>query len=257
MGPDHNRLPTGGVVSEVLGYAAFRRDRSGAADQVSDDLRLQILSGRLTRGTRLPSEKQLAAHYDVSSPTVREALRGLSAMNLIEVKHGSGAFVSAETEKMLASAMAAVVQLMQVDIVGILEVSEALYVKAVQLAANSATDADIAALRGAADRFHPRSEGAEFASALTDFLKGLVGISHNPLLISLSGFLIDAQIALAQDSARKSPSMWQRIAGRLIAERKAIVDALEDRDYDAAEAAVLTYLKRGRDLVQESLAVTT
>lgn len=242
-------------MSEVWGDGSFRRDRSGAADQVLDDLRLQILSGRLTRGTRLPSEKQLAAHYDVSSPTVREALRALSAMNLVEVRHGSGAFVSAEAGKMLASAMTAVVQLMQVDIVAILDVSEALYVKAVQLAANSATDEDIAALRAAADRFQSRSEGADFAAALSDFLKGLVGISHNPLLISLSGFLIDAQITLAQESARRSPSMWQRIAGELIYERKAIVDALEARDGAAAEAAVLTYMKRGRDLVQQNLAM--
>ena len=241
-------------MNEVWGDGSFRRDRSGAADQVLEDLRLQILSGRLTRGTRLPSEKQLAAHYDVSSPTVREALRALSAMNLVEVRHGSGAFVSAETGKMLASAMTAVVQLMQVDIVAILDVSEALYVKAVQLAADSATDADIGALRDAADRFQPSSEGADFAGALSDFLKGLIGISHNPLLISLSGFLIDAQIRLAQDSARRSPSMWRRIAGELIAERMAIVDALEERDTAAAEAAVLAYMKRGRDLVQQNLA---
>lgn len=242
-------------MSDTWGNSTFHRDRSRAADQVLDDLRLQILSGRLTRGTRLPSEKQLAAHYDVSSPTVREALRALSAMDLIDVRHGSGAFVSAETGKMLASAMTAVVQLMQVDILGILDVSEALYVKAVQLAAHAATDADIDRLEAAADRFHPSSEGADFAAALSDFLKGLVAISHNPLLISLSGFLIDAQITLATESARTSPSMWQRIAGKLIGERKAIVDALRARDSHAAEAALLIYMKRGRDLVQQNLVV--
>lgn len=242
-------------MSDVWGDGSFRRDRSGAADQVLDDLRLQILSGRLTRGTRLPSEKKLAAHYDVSSPTVREALRALSAMDLVEVRHGSGTFVSAETGKMLASAMNAVVQLMKVDIIAILDVSEALYVKAVQLAAESATDADIAALRDAADRLHRGSEDADLAGALTDFLKGLVAISHNPLLISLSGFLIDAQMTLVHESVRDSPSMWQRIAGELIAERQAIVDALQERDTMAAEAAVMAYLKRGRDLIQRNVVV--
>lgn len=241
-------------MSDMWGDRSFRRERASAADQVLEDLRLQILSGRLTRGTRLPSEKQLAAHYDVSSPTVREALRALSAMNLVEVRHGSGTYVSAETGKMLASAMNAVVQLMQVDILAILDVSEALYVKAVRLGVQFATDSDIEGLRAASNRFQPRSEGADFAGALSDFLKGLVGASHNPLLVSLSGFLIDAQITLAQESARNSPSMWQRIAGELIAERAAIVDALEARDGDAAEAAVMTYMKRGRDLVERNLA---
>lgn len=240
-------------MSDMWGDRSFRRDRASAADQVLEDLRLQILSGRLTRGTRLPSEKQLAAHYDVSSPTVREALRALSAMNLVEVRHGSGTYVSAETGKMLASAMNAVVQLMQVDILAILDVAEALYVKAVRLGVQSATDSDIEGLRAAANRFQPRSEGSDFAGALSDFLKGLVGASHNPLLVSLSGFLIDAQITLAQESARSSPSMWQRIAGELIAERAAIVDAVEARDGDAAEAAVMTYMRRGRDLVERNL----
>lgn len=240
-------------MSDMWGDRSFRRDRASAADQVLEDLRLQILSGRLTRGTRLPSEKQLAAHYDVSSPTVREALRALSAMNLVEVRHGSGTYVSAETGKMLASAMNAVVQLMQVDILAILDVAEALYVKAVRLGVQSATDSDIEGLRAAANRFQPRSEGSDLAGALSDFLKGLVGASHNPLLVSLSGFLIDAQITLAQESARSSPSMWQRIAGELIAERAAIVDAVEARDGDAAEAAVMTYMRRGRHLVERNL----
>lgn len=241
-------------MTEILAGSSFRRDRARAADQVTDDLRLQILSGSLARGTRLPSEKELAVHYDVSSPTIREALRALSAMSLIEVRHGSGTFVIAETARLLSSAMEAVVRLERVDILSILDISEALFIKAVRRGAVEATKPDLSALRAAADRFEPGSDGVDFSGALSDFLKAMVAVSHNPLLIGLCGFLIDTQVTLAQDSGRRSPALWQRIAGELIGERKAVVAALEAGDSDAAEAAVVTYMRRGYQLVRENLA---
>jgi DNA-binding FadR family transcriptional regulator len=239
--------------SNVLATGSFHRDRSSAADQVAEDLRLQILSGGLERGTRLPSEKELAAHYGVSSATVREALRALSAMSLIDVRHGSGTFVTAETTRLLSAAMAAVVQLEKVDLFSILDVSEALYRKAVRLAADNATGADLRALRAAADRVD-HAEGPDVAAPLSTFLKALVNLSHNPLLISISSFLIDTQIAHAQAIARRSPAVWRQIAGALGDERQAIVAALERRDTDAAETGVTAYVARAVELIRKYAA---
>ncbi|MGI8592447.1 MAG: FadR/GntR family transcriptional regulator [Nakamurella sp.] len=234
---------------EVMTGAPFHRDRTRASDQISADLRLQILSGRLPRGTRLPSEKELAAHYAVSTPTVREALGALGAMSLIEVRHGSGAFVIAEPGKLLTSAMKAVVQLENVDLLSILEVSEALYIKALQLAAANATPDDLSTLRAAADRFEPGATEPDFSGALSAFLRALVGISHNALLINLSGFLIDSHITLAEKVATRPPSAWVNVAGVLKAERSAIVEALEKNDTPAAETALLAYTQHAKDLV--------
>lgn len=237
-------------MAELQGTVPFRRARTRAADQVTEDVRLQILSGAVPRGTRLPSEKELAVRYDVSAPTVREALRALSAMSLIEVRHGTGAFVIADTARLLASAMEAVVRLEGVDILGILDISEALFVKAVRLGVLAAEETDLEALAVAAGRLASGPAGADFAAALDAFLKALVALSHNPLLIGLSGFLIDTQIALAQESGRRSPAVWQRIAGELDDERMVLVAALRARDTQAAEQALLVYLQRGRDLVR-------
>lgn len=231
----------------------FRRDRTRAADQVFEDLRMQITSGRLRRGDRLPSEKELAAYYDVSPPTIREALRALSSMSLVQIRHGSGSYVSAETAKLLSSAMTAVVQLERVDLLSILDVSEALYLKAVRRAAEFATAEDLRALRAAADRFDPAGRDVDFAEALSTFLRALVAISHNPLLISLSGFLIDTQIALADETSKRSPRAWREIAGGLVSERKVIIDALESGDGAAAETALLVYTRRAQELVRSRI----
>jgi hypothetical protein len=45
------------------------------ADQIVENLSTQILSGALPDGVQMPSERQLTTHYDVSAPTIREAIR--------------------------------------------------------------------------------------------------------------------------------------------------------------------------------------
>lgn len=60
---------------------------------IADDLRAQISKGHLMAGERLPSEARLAAHYAVSTPTLRNALALLQGEGLVEKIHGSGNFV--------------------------------------------------------------------------------------------------------------------------------------------------------------------
>ncbi|MFJ5098720.1 GntR family transcriptional regulator [Streptomyces sp. NPDC088557] len=60
---------------------------------IADDLRNQISTGQLKAGERLLSEAQLAACYEVSTPTLRNALALLQAEGLVEKIHGKGNFV--------------------------------------------------------------------------------------------------------------------------------------------------------------------
>lgn len=62
-------------------------------DAIADDLRDRIATGRLKPGERLPSEAHLAAHYRVSTPTLRSALAVLQGEGLVEKAHGKGNFV--------------------------------------------------------------------------------------------------------------------------------------------------------------------
>lgn len=62
-------------------------------ERIADDLRHQIQSGDLAPGTRLPSETQLAAHYQVGKPTLRHALALLQNQGLLEKRHGIGNFI--------------------------------------------------------------------------------------------------------------------------------------------------------------------
>ncbi|MFJ5707643.1 winged helix-turn-helix domain-containing protein [Streptomyces sp. NPDC093105] len=62
-------------------------------DTIAEDLRIQITTGHLKPGDRLPSEPKLATHYKVSTPTLRNALALLQTEGLIDKRHGKGNFV--------------------------------------------------------------------------------------------------------------------------------------------------------------------
>ena len=65
-----------------------------ASQRVAERLRDLISSGNLAPGDRLPSEHELARALQVSRPVVREALRGLSMMGIVESQRGGGCFVT-------------------------------------------------------------------------------------------------------------------------------------------------------------------
>src|SRR5271155_1993715 len=68
-----------------------RRERLG--DQLYGQLLEQIVSGTLKEGDKLPSEHQICRAFEVSRPTVREALMRLHADGLVTTRQGSGTFV--------------------------------------------------------------------------------------------------------------------------------------------------------------------
>src|SRR3979411_647585 len=113
--------------------------RGRVADQIVDDLRGQILSGALPDGARLPSEREVAAHYDVSAPTIRESVRVLTAMGLLSTRNGSRTTVTAQGDALLAMSIASVVQFEKMSAADVLGLLEALYTYAVEQAVQRAS----------------------------------------------------------------------------------------------------------------------
>ena len=73
--------------------APLEQNRS-ASERVGERLRELIGSGNLAPGEKLPSENELARALRVSRPVVREALRGLAMMGIVESRQGGGCFVT-------------------------------------------------------------------------------------------------------------------------------------------------------------------
>ena len=71
-------------------------NKANLSAQIAGAIRAEIVAGRLIVDERLPSEAELADHFGVSRPTVREALKRLAAQSLIRTARGAhgGAFVN-------------------------------------------------------------------------------------------------------------------------------------------------------------------
>jgi GntR family transcriptional repressor for pyruvate dehydrogenase complex len=227
-------------------------DRGRVADQIFEDMRDQILRGVLAHGMRLPAERELAERYGVSGATIREAVRALAAMGLVSVRHGSGTTVTARGDTLIAMSIASVVQLESVGAAGIIGVLGSLLAHAAELATTQATDAEIAALRQAAERLAVLTSVKQTVADLKDFLQQLSAMSHNPLLAALSKALVELQVGLALDLSGGKLAAWKKVAGGLHEERLRIVEALEARDADRAVALMRAYHVRTLELIAAS-----
>ncbi|SVE24582.1 uncharacterized protein METZ01_LOCUS477436, partial [marine metagenome] len=72
-------------------------ERATVSDAIVDQLRGLVAQGILKPGDRLPSERELCKRFGVGRTSVREALKPLITMGLLEGRMGSGTFVAAET----------------------------------------------------------------------------------------------------------------------------------------------------------------
>ena len=170
-----------------------RRRRVKVVDDIIETLRQDIVTRRLPHGERLPSEKELSDRFGVSQPTVREAIRALETLGLVEVFHGNGSFVRSQGGYALASALQTLLQLESVSIMDVLDVRQVLGRHSIEAAAKRATAPDIELIRVTSERFDRLSEVKDVdqvIACIIDFQRAVSAASHNPILQSLEAFLL-------------------------------------------------------------------
>lgn len=220
------------------------RRASTLAAQVSDQLREQLVSGRWPVGTRIPGEQELAELLQVSRNTIREALRALVHLGLLEARVGDGTYVRV-TSELEAVLLRRTATTRPADV---LELRAVLEEHAAGLAAQRRSEADVARLREllvAAHESNHSGSMAQLAAADGAFHLAVVRASGNELLGELYEYLgsalsalltalpwdddaaaehdhrhavlVDAIGAGDEVAARYAASMLVRVTGRLIA----------------------------------------
>jgi GntR family transcriptional regulator len=81
-------------VSIDFGKNISKSSAGSLGDQVRDHLRKRILNHEWEAGAKIPGEFELAAQYKVARVTIRTALRSLETQGLIDIRHGSGAYIA-------------------------------------------------------------------------------------------------------------------------------------------------------------------
>lgn len=170
-----------------------------AADHVVDSLRRGILSGDLERGSRLPNERQLANEFGLSQPTIREAIRVLEYMSLVEVRHGSGTYVTGDSQGFVSKSLQALLEVEKgnVGLLEILELKRVLSLYSIELAVDRATKKDLRALDSLEDELSKAIEKRDYRETIEAamcFQAAMSAAARNPLLYALEAFLIEVQL---------------------------------------------------------------
>lgn len=235
-------------VSGETGQPARRRPRSKVTDDVLSELRAAILTGQLARGSRLPSEKDLATRFGVSQSSIREVCRALEAQGLIDIRHGSGQFVSGDSLHMLTGSLHAIAQLDNVNVLDVMDLRLVLGRHSIELAVENATADDLVALRAANDEIVASShEGGPYTGSADQsvrFQLALSAASHHPLLVAVEGVLARLVIHVHELvlSLREVDPRWHDWSSQFEPDRRALLAALERRDRTVCVAAIERYL---------------
>lgn len=218
--------------------------RKSLVDTVVDRLNTEIASGAWPIGTRIPTEAELTERLGVSRPSVREAVRSVVQLGLLETRQGDGTYVVASdaTEVALRRTLGGA------DSREVLTVRRALDVLAAREAATHRTDDDLAALRAELQRRREaiaRSDVEAFANHDVAFHVGIAGASHNRLLV---GIYASFDGSLRQSVSHNS-CLSNNADPSVVDLHEALYQAIAARDVDAATAAALGVL----DQTEQSL----
>jgi GntR family transcriptional repressor for pyruvate dehydrogenase complex len=211
---------------------------SRRADGVFEQLRSRILSGALPPGGQLPNERDLAATLHVNRASVREAVKRLEFLELVEVRHGQGTFVCELGESSALQLIEALLRdrhtLTRDLLRQILEFRRHITVQVVELAARHRTEEHIARARELIA--HEESEGADPKAALElDIaMNGLLGEATANLMYQLVTNLFTRLIR------RLGPLYYDqsRDHRRSLATHRELLQALEASDPDRARTIV-------------------
>lgn len=216
--------------------------RNAVAHEAIATIKRMIVRGDLRAGQRLPAERELAAQLGVSRPSLREAIRALIALNILESRHGEGTFVSSLDPELLAEPIDFVLQVDDGGIGALFEARNVLEAGIAALAAERASDLELAELEDFATRGRAKIEDPEaFIEHDVEFHDRIRRAARSPVLASMLGSISTLSLETRRRTARSQP-----VRARALADHVRMVKTLKARDPEAARRAMIAHLDHVR-----------
>ena len=205
---------------------------AGLSAQIAAEIRDAIISGDMNVDERLPSEAELAEQFDVSRPTIREALKRLAAQSLIRTQRGAhgGAFVKRlsyeEASTQLITTSTLLISMNAVSFDTACEARFALERSCADLSAKRRRDEHLDAMaREIARQKKPRLSDEAFCASDVAFHRALVDGADNPVLSYQLAGSIEAMQPLMN-----MITFTARSRAEIVAIHTAILEAARRRD---------------------------
>ena len=208
-------------------------------DEAIVKIKAMILSGELQPGDRLPPEKELSESLGLSRSTLREAVKALETIRVLDVRRGDGTFVTSLSPALLLDAMSFVVDVQQdSSLIDLFQVRHILEPAAAALATPHVRPADIEHLRLVLAE-------VDVDTALDDLVDHDMAFHRYITALSGNTYLTGLLDTLSSSTARAR--VWRGLSeegsvNRTLTEHRSIVDALEVGDAALVSAHVMVHV---------------
>jgi GntR family transcriptional repressor for pyruvate dehydrogenase complex len=209
------------------------------SDVITERLESMIIDGTLTAGEKLLPERELAGKFNVSRPSLREAIQNLQAKGLIERKQGGGTFVSQHLNKHLSDPLFELISKRPETQFDLLEFRHALEGMAAFYAALRGQEKDHTALTEALEELHSgetKVNPEKEALALGKFYFTMAQASQNVVLVQV----MQAMRVMLEDNVKQNLAMLRSgadVESDIAQQRADIVSAILSGNPQAAREA--------------------
>ncbi len=223
-----------------------RLEKSNLSDDVTERLVEMIRSGVYQPGDRLPAIMEMARSFGVGHPTLREALKKLEAIGIVEIKHGSGVYVKGGQDVLLVSNPVYGKAISKKLMIDLIDARIPIEVKAVGLAATEGTDAQLEGLKHLLEEAEANMDNDVVLSATNmSFHREIAVASGNAVLAQLQEvltnlFQLEQRMILGIYGSREGDHK----------EHVGILEALQQRDAELAESRMQSHLEGVRDVLR-------
>ena len=232
-------------LSPMIGPNAIPSASGGAirspktAELVAGTLRRMVVDGQLKEGDFLPNEAELMAHFGVSRPTLREAVRVLESERLVEVRRGSrtGARVRVPGPEIVARPAGLLLELSGATIADVMTARSGIEPMAVRLLTESGNTAAFDELETMLTDYVPSGrETGRMAETTGDFHRRMVELSGNATLTIIAGMLHEITVRHIAFAMRENRPMSKSDYDILMRSYRRLMTLMRSGNAAAAEA---------------------
>ena len=184
-----------------------------------------VKSGELKRGDKLPSERELALRLNVSRTSVREAIKALETLGLVESKHGGGNYIKNDFEDILLEPLSIAFMLLGSNNSEILELRKVIEPEVAFMAAKNITENEIKELENIIEKLSKTTDSKICASLDKEFHYVIAKASKNHLLSTIV-FSVSSLIEEYIDESK----MYEIDREKVINDHKIILEAIISHD---------------------------
>lgn len=210
-------------------------------EQVIEQIKQMIIDGTLKKGDKLPSERELCEKLNVSRTSIREAMRVLEVMGLIECKQGNGNFIKENLENNLFETLSIMFMLERGNPSDVIELRRVIEVETASLAAEKVTEDELEVMNTLVNDLRNLSDENERVKADKAFHYEIAKASKNFLIVNIINAVSSLIDSYIKDARRKILVDKENVEV-LAKQHEDIYFALKERKPEKAAAAMRRHL---------------